>query len=170
MIADDLTDHIVPIDTLVPMERNPRRGDVDAIAASLDRFGQVKPVVVSTDNRIIAGNHTHAAAVRLGWDQIAAVRVDLHSTDAQALALAVADNRTGDLSRWDNDQLMEFLTEIQTADADLLESTGFTAKQLDDLASTAAPPAFPTDDGDIPSEGDNSATSGLHCPNCGYAL
>lgn len=166
VIADSLHDHIVPIDSIQPMERNPRRGDVDIIAASLDRFGQVKPVVISLDRRILAGNHTHAAAVRLGWTEIAAVTVNLKSTEPEAVALSVADNRTSDLSKWDNDQLLTLLTEINDADTALLAATGFTPDQLDNLTSSATRPPPETD---IEPEPDNTV-SGITCPNCGYAL
>ena len=35
-----------PVDVLLPLEGNPRRGDIGAIAASYREFGQVKPIVV----------------------------------------------------------------------------------------------------------------------------
>ena len=56
-----------PIDSLLPLEGNPRRGDIGAIAASYREFGQVKPIVVR-DNEdgtftVIAGNHQLEAAI-----------------------------------------------------------------------------------------------------------
>ena len=43
-IADQLTPLAVPIDSLTPLPDNPRRGDVAAVAKSLERFGQRKPL------------------------------------------------------------------------------------------------------------------------------
>ncbi|CAN5204140.1 hypothetical protein BH09PAT1_BH09PAT1_1500 [soil metagenome] len=40
------------------------------IAASLQRFKQQKPIVVGSDNVIIADNGTHLAAKLLNWEAI----------------------------------------------------------------------------------------------------
>jgi hypothetical protein len=47
-IAAALADDIVAVDELRPHPENPRRGNINAIAASLDRFGQVKPVLTGS--------------------------------------------------------------------------------------------------------------------------
>lgn len=153
---------------------NANRGDVTAIRRSLNVFGQRKPVVVrrtGTDAHgrptgiIIAGNHTYLAAVELGWDHVAATFVDDDANTAKAYALA--DNRTGELSTWNNDQLAETLQELDGADFDM-ESLGWTDTQLaailnaGPVASTdPVPPAeFPTYDQNIATE--------HTCPSCGY--
>lgn len=166
MIASDLVEHVVPIESVQPMDRNPRKGDVAAIAASLDQFGQIKPIVVSLDGQIIAGNHTHAAAVTLGWTEIAAIRLPLKANETEALAIAIADNRTSDLSRWDNNQLADLLQTIEAADIELLAATGFTKEQVEELAGFVAPPAAPADD----LEPDDIDPTPTVCPNCGYTL
>lgn len=52
---------------------NPRRGDVNAIADSLQHHGQYRPIVVQkSTNFVLAGNHTLKAARKLGWTRIAA--------------------------------------------------------------------------------------------------
>ena len=60
-IAPQLRALVVPIDCVELHPRNPRRGDVAAVAASLTRFGLQKPVVVqkSTGYR---GNLSRAEA------------------------------------------------------------------------------------------------------------
>lgn len=90
---------------LDPAPWNPRRHDarnVEAIATSLERFGQLKPVVcrpVGARLQIVAGHGTVLAAEGLGWS---AVRVWVSEmSDPEARAFAVADNRTTDLSDWD---------------------------------------------------------------------
>ena len=40
----------VDIDTLLPLEKNPRVGDTEAIAASYAEFGQVKPIVAKKND------------------------------------------------------------------------------------------------------------------------
>ena len=57
-IAPRLRALVVPIDCVELHPRNPRRGDVAAVAASLARFRQVKPIVVQrSTGYVIAGNH-----------------------------------------------------------------------------------------------------------------
>ena len=129
-IADQLTPLAVPIDSLTPLPDNPRRGDVAAVAKSLERFGQRKPIVVSADGTIIAGNHTHAAAVSLGWSEIAVVRVDDDAVTAKAFALA--DNRTGDLGGYDDEALLAALYEVRD-DAGLLDAAGYSVADIDAL-------------------------------------
>ena len=112
------------IDLLTPLENNPRRGDVDAIAASYQEFGQVKPIVVK-DNEdgtftVIAGNHQVEAAKRLGWKEIAVVILD--ADDSRAIAFALADNRTMDLGYTDQSQIIDMIVQISSEYPVLLEN------------------------------------------------
>lgn len=129
MIAADLHALQVPIDSLHQLPGNPRRGDVDAVAASLQRFGQRKPIVAKTDGTITAGNHTWQAAKQLGWDSIAVVRVD--DDDATASAFALADNRTAELGSYDDELLLDLIQSID--DKDLLADTGWSDDAVADL-------------------------------------
>ena len=165
MIVADLAPLVVPIDQLSTMDGNPRRGDVDAIAASLVEFGQRKPVVARRDGTVIAGNHTFAAAHRLGWDELAVVWVDDDETTAHAYALA--DNRTAELGGYDDRALAKLIAEVHEADEALLRATGWTGDDLqallDKLATeeVASPLAF-----DELDEDDIETTH--ECPKCGY--
>lgn len=111
-----------PIDSLLPLEGNPRRGDIGAIAASYKEFGQVKPIVVR-DNEdgtftVIAGNHQLEAAKQLGWKEIAAVV--LEADDDRAIAFALADNRTMELGYSEQGDIVELLGQISDSYPDLL--------------------------------------------------
>jgi ParB-like chromosome segregation protein Spo0J len=104
----DLTRALIPVGKLEPHPRNPRRGDVDLIRESLERFGQQRPILIDAEHRIVAGNHTFQAAVALGWTHVAALRTDL--TDPQEIErYLVADNRTSDLATYDNAELLALL-------------------------------------------------------------
>lgn len=89
------------VSELVTFERNPRRGDVDAIAESLTKHGQYRPIVVNAGtktgrkNEVLAGNHTLLAARQLGWEAIECALVDYDEKDARSVVLA--DNRLADL-------------------------------------------------------------------------
>lgn len=98
---------------------NSRRGDISAIAASLETNGQYKPIVVQkSTGHILAGNHTAEAANALGWEKIQAVFVDVD--DDQARKIVLADNRTSDLAQYDDSALAALLAEVPD-----LTGTGF---------------------------------------------
>lgn len=136
-----LTVEHVRCDTLTPYPGNARRGNVPAVAESLQANGLYKPIVVQrSTRRVLAGNHTLAAALSLGWDTIAAVLLDVD--DATARRINLVDNRSADLGTYDLDALAALL-----GDCPDLTGTGYTA---DDLARLAAPlpqgPGLPDDD------------------------
>lgn len=138
MILDGLKPLAVPIDELELLPGNPRKGDVDAVAASLDRFGQRKPIVARKDDRtVIAGNHTLQAARKLGWSEIAVVWVD--DDDAHAKAFALADNRTAELGSYDEEALLALIEQVHAADAELLEMTGWAEQDMHDLIDLLRP-------------------------------
>ena len=116
MIHESIAHLALPLDVLVPLENNPRRGDVNAIAASYSEFGQVKPIVVRPNEdgtfTVIAGNHQMLAAKLLGWESIAAVQLD--SDDERAIAFALADNRTMELGHTDDSLVLDMLGQINS--------------------------------------------------------
>ena len=133
MIVADLLSFAQPVESLVALEGNPRRGDIPAVAGSLERFGQRKPIVArSSDRVVIAGNHTLAAALSLGWSEIAVVFVD--DDEATSKAYALADNRTGDLGAYDDEALLALLTDVP-----VLFGTGYSDEDLNDLIKLLAP-------------------------------
>lgn len=115
----------VPISTLIKDPNNARKHDaknIMAIKGSLAKFGMQKPIVVNAKNIVIAGNGTLQAAIEMGWTEIDIVRSDLDGFDAAAYGLA--DNRTTDLSSFDNDILNSTLEALKSVDFDL-PSIGF---------------------------------------------
>ncbi|MFF3877980.1 ParB N-terminal domain-containing protein [Streptomyces sp. NPDC001978] len=147
-IPESLLPLAVPVDDLTEYHRNPRNGDVDAIAESLRVNGQYKAIVVNRGthtgrpNEILAGNHTWAAAKQLGWEQIAATWVDV--SDEDAARIVVVDNRTSDLAGYDSDLLADILEDLPD-----LDGTGYDQTALDKLLDHRALP----DTIDLPSDG-----------------
>lgn len=98
---------------LNPYYKNARRGDIDAIAESLKTLGQFKPLVVNKGtltgrpNEILAGNHTAQAAAKNGMSTLQVTWVDVD--EETAAKIVVADNRTSDLSSYDNAALADLL-------------------------------------------------------------
>ena len=110
-IPDTLDEFVVPIDSVQPFERNPRRGDVETLKRSLERHGQYRPLVVNRrDSIVLAGNHTHRAAKELGWTEIAVTFVDVDEDEAARIVLV--DNRSSDLAVYDDRELTELLASL----------------------------------------------------------
>ena len=122
-VNEALSDMLVPLDALTPLEHNPRVGNIEAIMASYEEFGQVKPVVIRPNpdgtSTVLAGNHQVEAVRRLGWTHIAAVSID--ADDKRAVAFALADNRTMELGYTDPAQASEMIIEIVDEYNDLME-------------------------------------------------
>jgi len=138
MIAPDLKSLVVPIENLTPMSGNPRKGDVEAVKRSYEKFGQRKPLVARrlgiSDNgfatgTVTAGNHQLEAARALKWKEIAVVFIDEDENTAKAFSLA--DNRTHDLGTYDENELNALLKEMEAFDADLFAATGYNSGDID---------------------------------------
>lgn len=105
----------IKIANLVPDPNNARTHDdtnLKAIEGSLKEFGQRKPIVITKDNIIAAGNGTVEAAKRLGWTDIQAVRVPTDWDADRIKAFALADNRTAELAAWNPTVLADQLIEL----------------------------------------------------------
>ena len=111
--------------------RKHSKRNLDAIAASLNKFGQRKPIVVH-NGVVIAGNGTLEAAKTLGWKEIA-VSVCPADWDADtAKAYALADNRSSELAEWDDAILATQLLDLDEMGWDI-EAIGFEPLPLRDL-------------------------------------
>ncbi len=118
-----------------------------AIKGSLKKFGQQKPIVVDERNIVIAGNGTLEAAIALGWEEIVISRSTLKGTEA--IAYALADNKSSELADWDKS--------ILDASLDHLLNEGFELEEI----------GFEFDD--IPGIG-KEKPEGKTCPHCGGDL
>jgi DNA modification methylase len=105
--------------------------NLEAIAASLEKFGQRKPIVVHR-GVVLAGNGTLEAAKSLGWTEIDVAEVPDDWDNDTAKAYALADNRTAELAEWDESELAKQLLELLDADWDI-EELGFEVPALSDI-------------------------------------
>lgn len=120
----------VEVSLLHADERNARRhprSQLRQIAESLREHGQRKPFVGQRrGGRIVirAGNGGLAAARDLlGWSHVAVLVVD--EEDEDAIRYALRDNRTAELSGWDDDVLAELLEGL-----DYAEGLGWDSEEL----------------------------------------
>lgn len=120
---------LVDLKALEPYPGNARQGDVGALCESLASLGAYRPIVANRrTGRILVGNHTHAAAGALGWDQVAVWWVDVDEETERKIV--VADNRASDLGTYDADALRALLIEAASDD---LSGTGFDGDDVDSI-------------------------------------
>jgi DNA modification methylase len=112
------------------------------IAESLQRYGAARSIVIDEDNRILAGNGTIEGAKAAGIKNIRVIETDgteiiavkrTGLTEDEKIGLALADNRTSDLSDWDKDMLQQLSAEhdlVPWFDADDLAEILGTVEQL----------------------------------------
>lgn len=121
----------IPLDDLTPDPKNTRvhsERNIDAIARSLEKYGQRRALVVQEkEGKLIvrAGNGTLEAARKLGWTTIEIAVFD--EPDEVAAAFGIADNRTAEFATWDDDVLREVLSSLP---ADFEDALGFNEEEL----------------------------------------
>jgi ParB-like chromosome segregation protein Spo0J len=165
-INEQLRPLVVPLDSLHLDEFNAMDHPDENLAAimkSLQTFGQQKPIVALKNGTIIAGNGTWDSARRLGWSEIAVVQFD-DDKEVYAKAYAIADNRTAQLSTWNEANLQRAITEIK---AEIVDATitGFDEKRIEKIIAEVATEARETSAREINTD---EYTLAHRCPKCGF--
>lgn len=136
------------------------------IQESLQRYGAARSIVIDENDVVLAGNGTLEGAKSAGitkvrvieatGDELIAVRrTDL--SDSEKVGLALADNRTAELSAWDNEMLHRL-----SMDNDI--SPWFKKEDLSALLGEATEKIAPEDFDEL----DDDITTEHRCPSCGY--
>lgn len=119
-----------PINQLKLHPRNPRDGDIGAIAESIQQNGWFGTVVAQTSTgHVLAGNHRVQAAAALDIEKVPVHWVDVD--DETGLRILLADNRTSDLATYKNEELAAVLERL--AKKGKLGGTGYDGDDLDAL-------------------------------------
>ena len=111
----------MPIDEIIPYANNPRNNDdaVDKVAASIAEFGFKVPVILDSNNVIVAGHTRVRAAKKLKLDTVPVIMAD-DLTEAQVKAFRLADNKVSEFATWDMEKL-----DLELADLEDLNMTEF---------------------------------------------
>lgn len=119
---------------LTPMPGAPRyhpKSQIRALTKSFEAFGQVLPILIDGDCRIISGLAQWEVAKYLGMSEVMAIRIE-YLSDPQTKALMVALNRLSDLSKWDEQALSTILLDLHQIDLDFdIEATGFAEIEIE---------------------------------------
>jgi hypothetical protein len=170
---------MMELSRLKKWERNYRVGDVNAIIASITRFGFNGALKVHKGT-VMAGNHALVALQTMKANGSPAPRgiedtgsdwlvpcIDISDlSKSEAEAFAIADNRTQEKGSNDSERLAGLLAEILVVE-DLTESIGYSQGDLDRLlASLAEEPSFAP--GTATDQGALDTKQKTVCPECGH--
>ncbi len=133
-LSRDLAPQLVPVAGCKPMGRVTRKHppqQVRKLAASLNRFGFVLPILIDAERRVVAGWGLVLAARQLGLSEVPAVTVtDLSEADLRMLRLAL--NRITDDAAWDREALSLEFSDLLELEPQLdLEVSGFEIGEID---------------------------------------
>ena len=152
-----------PIERLIPYARNARKipqAAIDKVAASIREFGWRQPIVVDTENVVVAGHVRLLAAKQLGEKNVP-VHIATGLTPGQIQAFRLMDNRSHEETGWDLDLLGLEVTELRDLNVDV-SLTGFDATEISKLLDSNG------DSPDSLSNPDENTPTVHRCPKCGY--
>jgi ParB-like chromosome segregation protein Spo0J len=154
----------IKLDKLIPYARNSRTHSdqqVAQVAASIREFGFTNPVLIDSEDGIIAGHGRVMAARKLGLTEVPCIRLG-HLTETQKKAYIIADNRLAEVGGgWDEEMLGLELAELREADFDL-DLVGFDAGEIEAALNPAEPIQSDSDDGDKIQD----VKEPIECPHC----
>jgi hypothetical protein len=105
---------------LKPWAKNPRINDkaAEKLSKLIERFGFVNPIICDKDGTVRAGHTRLKAALKLGLEQVPVIYKDF-SNDSEAMAFALADNKSNEWAEWDFPKLDTVLDDLKIEDFDL---------------------------------------------------
>jgi ParB-like chromosome segregation protein Spo0J len=131
-----------PIAQLKLNPTNPRlhsKKQIRQIAQSIQRFGFLVPVVVNSQDLVIAGHGRLLAARLLEMVEVPTVRIE-HLTEHEVRAFTLADNKLTENSQWDKELLAEQLKILCEAELDFgIDVTGFEMDEVSVLVEGLTP-------------------------------
>ena len=109
------------IERLQPYEKNARvhsKEQVGQIAASIVEFGFLNPILVDSNDGIVAGHGRLSAAKELALDEVPVVVLD-HLTESQKKAYILVDNKLAENATWNEALLQEEIVSLNLQDFDI---------------------------------------------------
>jgi hypothetical protein len=176
-MSDDLSEHIraAKISDLIPDNLNANQGTDRGdwmLTQSLQKFGAGRSVLIDKNMRLIGGNKASAKFGEVGLEDVVIVqtdgtklvavqRMDIDLDSPEGRALAIADNRAGEVNlSWDTEALAELGEVVELGD-------WFTPEEMAgwDVGDTESEAVEPP--GGF-KEYDEFLETDHECPKCGY--
>ena len=111
------------LDEIKPYANNPRINDdaVDDVAESIRQCGYIAPIVIDENSEILAGHTRYKALLKLGKKECDVIVVSGLSEE-QKRKYRLYDNKTGELSQWDQKKLAQELSDVDFCGYDFGQS------------------------------------------------
>ncbi|PPR18027.1 MAG: hypothetical protein CFH43_00585 [Proteobacteria bacterium] len=126
----------IPTENLTPYKNNAKKHpekQVQQIAASIQQFGFINPIIINSSKEIIAGHGRLEGAKALKLKQVPVILVD-HLSEAEVRAYRLADNQLTMNSGYDTELLRVELADLSNLDLDFdLDITGFELPEIEFL-------------------------------------
>lgn len=125
-----------PLSEIVPYDQNVMdhsEEQVEAICKSIQEYGFNNPVLVDSNNLLVAGHGRLLAAEKLGMEEVPCLVLG-HLSDAQRRAYAIADNKIPRQSTFNLDVLSSELQRLAEEEVNL-EAISFQSEELELLLS-----------------------------------
>jgi ParB-like chromosome segregation protein Spo0J len=152
---------------LIPADYNPRKtlqpGDAqfDSLRNSIESFGYVEPIVWNASTSNVVGGHQRLnVLLEMGETETDVIVVELDPQREKALNVAL--NKVTGL--WDEAKLDDLLQEL--SEAGLLENTGFSQEEFDQLVSRMDIDGFFSGEYNPPDKKEKIPKT-IKCPHCG---
>ena len=143
--------------------------NISSIKYSINKFNQYKPLIISKrTNQIIVGNGTYQALKQLNYEYADVVYLDLD--EQQQKILNISDNKTSDLSQW-NDKLLQLINNFSSEIKDILDFDKDFLKKFEKIQKLQEKKVDISEQSVILSENENkilvSKPNFIKCPCCG---
>lgn len=139
-----------------PYENNPRNNNeaVEKVAVSITDYGFRVPIIIDSNNVIVAGHTRYKAALKIGCESVPCIVID-DLTPEQIRAYRLVDNKTAEYSSWNFEMLEK---ELKSLDIDISEF------EFPDLGETLD---ISDDDFYTDEAVKNVKAKSIKCPHCG---
>jgi DNA modification methylase len=150
LIASMLAIENVPINDLRRYQNNPRlhpKSQIDKLARAIDEFGFLIPILIDSQNKVLAGHARLEAADKLSLPSVPCIRAT-HLTEAQKRTFIILDNRLTEEAKWDFQLLAKEIEFLQDEGIDLT-TTGFEIPEIEMIFDAVMPNASNTATDDV---------------------
>ena len=135
------------VEVLIPYARNSRTHDdaqVAQIAASIREFGWTNPILINSENGVVAGHGRLLAARKMGMTDVPCIELS-GLTETQRKAYVIADNKLALNAGWDDEMLSLELSELGELGFNL-DLIGFSEDEIKELLAEDSPVGLTDED------------------------
>lgn len=138
------------VDDIIPYKGNPRNNKkaIDKVAGAIKEFGFNVPITIDENDVVVTGHTRLLASKKLGLTKVPTITLTGLSNE-QIQAFRIADNKVSEFSEWNEDLLMQELSEIESIDMSIFGFDDIKNELEEELENDEAPKIMYLDEKDI---------------------